>query len=1046
MNGGQRPAAPPPPHLDAPASGDGEVQRRAQEGARRWQAALAELAAPEAEAARLFAGTPEGSALLRRIFAHAPFLTEALLAEPALPAALFARSPALWFRKEAARLEAEAAGAAHGENGSKSGSGLGAGAGLGAGETARLLRRARRRHALGAAMVEINRTLPFEEVAQELSRFARQALDIALRTLYAEAQASGRIALAKPPASPPSAPGPSPAPGSSGEALRVRGYALILLGKGGAGELNYSSDVDFFPLFDPEVLAPGPGKRALQQEMNRLTRELVALLSEPGPEGRVFRCDLRLRPDPAAMPLAVALPAALRYYETRGQNWERCAMIKASFAAGDKRLAARFLAEMRRYVWRKYLDFEALSDIHAIKRQIDDRAEPPGPRPEELFGHDLKLGRGGIREIEFFVQTQQLIWGGRDAALRAPRTLDALATLAGAGRIEEETASELRACYRKLRFWEHRLQMAGDAQTHALPATWSDFARFADFCGASSPEALAEEISETLKRVAVRYRRLFESAPALSASGSLSFVGTEPEAGTLATLARMGFADGARVFEVIRAWHHGRLRATAVPRARERLTELVPALLERSAATQDPDETLLRLDRLLSRLPAGLQIFTLLRHNPALLRALVDTLGLSPTLAERLYRRPQLLDSMLDAGFHEPPPERGALEQELAAELNEARDLEEGVRRLAQRVQDRRFQLGYQALHGRLAPGEAARAATRLAEAVLAVLLPALLEGFAKSHGRLQGGAAGFACLALGRLGSGTMGFLSDLDLVFLHDERAEEEESDGPHPLAAPVYWGRFARRVQSTLSAASSEGRLYEVDVRLRPHGPAGGTVFSLAAYRDYHLRDAWAWERMSLARGRVVWGGEAFAGRVEEAVAGLLAAPAKEGHYERAAADMRARLAAERPPRGPLDLRYRFGGIYDLDLLAQARMLARASEDPSVLARNAADIFTALGACGDLPSEEAAFLSSAHRFYEDLRWYLQLTAGPEVRAQAVGPLLAAGLARAGGEEDFAGVLARVESSAERVRAVWDARIAPGPWHETGDGSREEAGTGSP
>ncbi|MGR4000823.1 MAG: bifunctional [glutamine synthetase] adenylyltransferase/[glutamine synthetase]-adenylyl-L-tyrosine phosphorylase [Alphaproteobacteria bacterium] len=943
-----------------------------------YNRAIATLADEEQIIARTFAAHSDGGKLMARVLNCAPFLREALFVDPSFAGRLFAKPPQHWRQGIEDQLRSLACDAPRAD-------------------IAVELRHLRRRHALGVALLDLANVWSLEEVTDTLSSFARLALQVALDTTLHEFQKAGRIRCKN---------------------FKQSGYTIILLGKGGAGELNYSSDVDFIVLYDPERIS-STSRRSLQQEMNLLTTSLISLLSDGLPEGRVFRCDLRLRPDPAATPLAVPVNPAIAYYESRGQNWERCVMIKASFAAGDKGIAQLFLGEMQRYVWRRYLDFETIKDIHSIKRQIASRYE--APTLESLLGHNLKLGQGGIREIEFFVQTQQLIWGGRDSELRAPQTLAALSALAAAGRISGEGAHQLRDAYRRLREWEHRLQMIDDAQTHILPRTDSDFADFATFCAAVGPDTLGREIRFTLERVSWHYARLFEEESSLAGEGHLVFTGPEPSPDTLATLKRMGFRDGERTFNTIRHWQHGRLRATAAAKARERLTELVPLLLEKCVETQDPDQTLARFDYFLTHIPAGVQLFTLLRLNPTLFSHLVETFGLSSVLAEHLAHRPQILDSMLDGDFFAPPPRRLAWQKELRHEISEARDFEDGLFRLRRRVNDRRFQVGFQALHGLIEIHEAARSAARLAEGSLHTLLPMLARSFAEAHGRPPHGARGFACLALGRLGSGEMGFLSDLDLIFLFDERLAEGQSDGERPLATPLYWGRFARRIQSTLSANSSDGRIYEVDPRLRPHGAAGETAISLSAFSDYHKNQAWVWEKMALTRARVVYSDPEFRARIRGELDLIFAHPLDAKEVWQAARDMRARLTREHPSRGPLDFRYMEGGLYDIDLLAQAWMLAQ--NRSQMVAHASYSAFALLARAGLLEGSRAVFLRDTARLWEDLRWYLQITAGATIVPDEIGLALRAGLVRVAGAESFEALMREVGERGARVSDMWNS-----------------------
>src|SRR5579884_2827983 len=716
----------------------------------------------------------------------------------------------------------------------------------------RRLRIARRRVALLAAAADIAGAWSLERQMTALSRFAEAAIGAAVRHLLGALAAGGALAL------------PDPADPEQGSGLVVLG-----LGKLGGGELNYSSDIDLILLYDPPpgVVAPD----AAQSLFGRLARDLVRILDERTGDGYVFRTDLRLRPDPRSTPLAMSVAAALTYYETVGQNWERAALIKARPVAGDRIAARQFLAELQPYIWRRNLDFAAIQDIHSIKRQI--QAQKGGGRIA-VEGHDIKTGRGGIREVEFFAQTQQLIWGGRVRELRVAPTCTALRRLAETGRIDRDTAETLIADYRFLRRVEHRLQMVDDAQTHRLPSDAAGIERLAAFLGYADPTAFVAELCARLASVEKHYAELFEEAPSLAGPGNLVFTGTEDDPATLATLARLGFAEPARAAEMVRGWHHGRIRATRSQRAREILTELVPELLRVFGATAHPDAALLRLDRFLSRLPAGVQLFSLLHANPGLLTLLADIMAEAPLLAERLEQRPALLDAVLTAEFSLPVPDRAGLAADLAAVLAGARDFEETLDLLRRWSGERRFQVGVQLLRRSLDGNAAGAVLADIAETALAALLPVVAAEFARSHGAVPGGA--FAIAAMGRLGSREMSLGSDLDLILIYDAPPESAGSDGPRPLAVQTYYARLSQRLISAITVPTAEGRLYDVDMRLRPSGESGPIASSLAAFAAYQREAAWTWEHMALTRARPIAGDPGLCARTETAIRAALTLP--------------------------------------------------------------------------------------------------------------------------------------------------------------------------
>ncbi|MBD0274442.1 MAG: bifunctional [glutamine synthetase] adenylyltransferase/[glutamine synthetase]-adenylyl-L-tyrosine phosphorylase, partial [Acetobacteraceae bacterium] len=640
----------------------------------------------------------------------------------------------------------------------------------------------------------------------------------------------------------------------------------------------YSSDIDLLLLYDPDAAAYHSDRAGACYV--RVARELVRLLEERTAEGYVFRTDLRLRPDPAATPLAVSLGAAVSYYESVGQNWERAAMIKARPVGGDLALGEHFLREIRPFVWRRHLDFAAIADIHSIKRQIHAHKAGRGAgEVAAVAGHDVKLGRGGIREIEFTTQVLQLIWGGRDPTLREPTTLGALGALTAAGRLEPDAASALSEAYVFLRDLEHRLQMVADRQTHRLPEDEGGLARISAFMGFGSTEAFGAALLGHFERVQAAYAGLFEDAPALSgaaaaevrdAGGNLVFTGTENDPDTTATLRRMGFRDPGSVGAMIRSWHHGRPRATRSQRARELLTELMPALLAAFARQMNPDAALVRFGTMLDRLPAGVQVLSLFYRNPALLDRVAGILGAAPALADHLARNPAALDGLL-AGAAPAGPDPAATVRALVAD---ARHLDEALDAARRIVIERRFEIDAAALEGALDADAAGGMRADLADAAVEALLPWVEAEFANRFGTVPGGA--LAVVAMGKLGGREMLPASDLDLVLVYDHDPDATASEGGRRSLAPSeYFIRLAPQVVAALTAPGPEGKLYEVDMRLRPSGSKGPVAVSLAGFARYHAESAWTWEHMALTRVRAL-GGSELARRFEEAARAVLTGP--------------------------------------------------------------------------------------------------------------------------------------------------------------------------
>jgi len=838
---------------------------------------------------------------------------------------------------------------------------------------------------------------------EALSAFADAAIAAAVRHLLVAAAAKGVLAPADP---------------SKLEA--DSGLIVLAMGKLGGGELNYSSDIDLILLYDPARPAFRGGD-APQAFFTRLARDLVRILDERTGDGYVFRTDLRLRPDPRSTPLAMSVPAALTYYETVGQNWERAALIKARQVAGDPVAGRRFLAELQPFIWRKHLDFAAIQDIHSIKRQI--QAHKGGGRIA-VEGHDIKIGRGGIREVEFFAQTQQLIWGGRLRALRVAPTCTALRRLAATRRIDGQTAETLIADYRFLRRVEHRLQMHDDQQIHRLPTDRAGIAGLATFLGYADADRFAADLCGHLASVEKHYAELFEEAPSLAGPGNLVFTGAEDDPDTLATLAQLGFADPAPIAAMVRDWHHGRMRATRSQRAREILTELVPGLLRIFGKTAHPDIALLRFDRFLSRLPAGVQLFSLFHVNAGLLALVADIMAEAPLLAENLAQRPALLDAVLTAEFSAPLGDRAGLATDLAAILAGARDFEETLDLLRRWANERRFQVGVQLLRQEIDGGRAGEILADIAETAIAALLPAVTADFSRVHGEVPGG--GFAVIAMGRLGSREMNLASDLDLILIYDAAEDSAGSTGPRPLPLSTYYARLSQRLISAMTAPTAEGRLYEVDMRLRPSGESGPIAASFAAFAGYQREEAWTWEHMALTRARPIAGDPALCERTGAAITAALQQVRDPRRLVVDVAHMRRRIAESRPRPSPWDLRNRRGGLVDLEFIAQYLMLREAWQSPNVLRRDTGAALAALGEAGALPPQAVHELTEALALLRHLRALLALLFEGVPEPEALAGPAGATLVRCAGAVDFDRLYADMTAACGRVRAWYDRLIA--------------------
>ena len=916
--------------------------------------------------------------LLTTVFGSSPFLTECLLAEIPFALGLAANGP------EAGLAEALASIPPLGREEDH--------AALMAG-----LRRARRKAALAIALADIAGLWPVEKVTRGLSDLAEAALQAAVDHLLRRLRATGKVPL------------PDTEPPSEGAGLFV-----LAMGKLGSRELNYSSDIDLMVFYD-ETLPGFAEVDDLQQRFVRLVRDLVKILSERTSEGYVFRTDLRLRPDPGATPVAISVGAAEVYYESLGQNWERAAMIKGRPVAGDLAAGKRFLKHLKPFVWRKHLDFAAIRDIHSIKRQIH---AAKGGADIAVAGHNLKLGRGGIREIEFFAQTQQLIWGGRDPTLRLRPTIEAMEALVASGHVTREVADDLADAYRTLRTVEHRLQMIADEQTQTLPEDKAGLGRLAAFLGYADADAFGRAITQVLKRVERRYARLFEEAPSLSGPGNLVFTGTEDDPGTIETLTTLGYRDASMVCATVRGWHHGRYRATRSERARQILTELMPALLEALAKTTDADGAFLRFDAFLKALPAGVQVFSLLHQNPPLLELLSEVMGSAPHLAEALGNRPTRLEAVLSPGAMGPPPGVGALKAELDRALDDA-DGYEAVLDLTRRwAEDRKFALGLRVLSGDSDADLLAPAITDIAEAVVDRLAERTGRLLVEAHGLVPD--AGMAVLALGKLGSREMNIGSDLDMIFVYDAPVDLD-SDGAKPLQAGLYFGRWSQRLIAGLTVRTAEGTLYEVDMRLRPSGNKGPIASNLDGFIRYQTTEAWTWEHMALTRARPVAGPKPLTDAAAEAVRKILTMPRDPKKLLADVADMRHRMAKENPEKSPWKVKHRPGGMVDIEFIAQYLQLLHAPRNPAVLAANTTDALGRLAEAGVLDRADADHLVEAMQLWRRLQGFLRITTGGDFDPSTASDGVKRALVKAGGAAGLDDLLTKVEAAAAQARDIY-------------------------
>ncbi len=781
------------------------------------------------------------------------------------------------------------------------------------------LRQGKRRVALLTGLADVAGVWSLEEVTKALTDYADLSTHLAVKAMVAKEITRGKL------------------PGQTEDDVSdCGGLVCLAMGKMGAHELNYSSDIDLICLFDETRYEPDDFFDA-RASLVRATRRAMALLNDPTGEGYVFRTDLRLRPDPAVTPVCLAMEAAERYYESLGRTWERAAFIKARGAAGDIAAGKRFLKGLRPFVWRKHLDFAAIEDAHNMRLRIREHKGLGGKIT--LEGHNVKLGRGGIREIEFFTQTRQLIAGGRDPELRGRETVASLTQLANKGWVDQSTAEELGKHYRALREVEHRIQMIHDTQTHAFPKSEEGQQRVACLMG--------QDLHEVRAGLIKRFQDVHALTEAFFAPDTAQ--PSEP-------VVENGFDEA-----ILERWNtYPALRSE---RALEIFNRLKPELLSRLKRAEKPDEALVALDGFLAGLPAGVQVFSLLDSNPQLIDLLTDIAGTSQELARYLSRNSAVFDGVIGGAFFTDWPGLEALKDELSTRLAEEPDYERKLDDTRRWTKEWHFRIGVHHLRGLIGATAAGAQYADLAEAVVAALWPVVVDQFSTKHGPPPG--RGAMVLGMGSLGARRLNARSDLDLIVIFDADGVDY-SDGKRPLAARAYYARLTQALVTAVTAQMAEGRLYEIDMRLRPSGTQGPVATSVASFTDYQENKAWTWEHLALTRARPVAGTSALMADIETFRCALLARPSDPEKVKADVLDMRQKISAAKSPDGPWDTKLGAGRLQDIELTAQAVALLAGSSSHDI-----ADSLSAGVDVGLIPADAAQLLSATY----DLCWTVQV-----------------------------------------------------------------------
>ncbi|MGD8325488.1 MAG: bifunctional [glutamine synthetase] adenylyltransferase/[glutamine synthetase]-adenylyl-L-tyrosine phosphorylase [Sphingomonadales bacterium] len=840
------------------------------------------------------------------------------------------------------------------------------------------LRKAKDRTALLTALADIGGLWTLEEVTWTLSEFADLACELALQNIWSQFQSKGEV---------------------EGD---LRGFFVLALGKLGGHELNFSSDIDIIAIFDNDNF-PYTGRKSAGDCAVKITRKLTSLLQDRTEDGYVFRVDLRLRPDPGATPVAVSAQAAETYYQSMAQTWERSAFIKARYCAGDKTSANKFLERLRPFIWRRHLDFAAIDDIHAMKARVH---EHHAHKDMSFAGHDVKLGIGGIREIEFYAQIHQLISGGRRPDLQKRPTLKTLKSLSKAGDISVEIWQDLQQAYVFYRTIEHRLQMIDDQQTHRIPTDTAKISSFCHFAGYDDPMELQAQFLNHLKTTHGHYEKLLPEAK----SSSINLAQIKKE-----------FPNPAYIETLIEGWRSGRYRALRTARAQQLLEQLLPDLLRAFAETADPELSLKRFDKFLSQLPSGVQLFSLFKANPKLLGLISNIMGYAPALADQLARRPVLLDSFLSVDFFSDLAKTDDLRKDLKSFQRFARDYEDILDRTRIWVNERRFQIGVLMLEGLLDPISASQSLTRLADACIQSLLPEVIADFKESAGAIPEGH--FIILALGGYGARALTYTSDLDLVFLYECPEGSSSEGGRRSFAANQYYSRLSQRLISALSVLTSEGRLFEIDMRLRPSGRAGIIAVSLNAFENYQDEDAWSWEHMSLTKARPIAVSEDLQGKIEDSLNTILSRTRSYDNLKNDIRAMRERYDQEFKDKSLWSLMTAPGGLSDANWLVQALLIGH-SKAKAFQTEFAAQIET-IRQANILSQSDSKALFEAWTILFKARALKRLLLGPESEIEKAPDVIKQGLAKLLGHANFQGSCSAIAQAKVDIARIFNEQI---------------------
>ncbi|MBT6032863.1 MAG: bifunctional [glutamine synthetase] adenylyltransferase/[glutamine synthetase]-adenylyl-L-tyrosine phosphorylase, partial [Kordiimonadaceae bacterium] len=774
--------------------------------------------------------------------------------------------------------------------------------------------------ALTTAIADLQGSWDLEKITKTLSDFAETSLNKSVNYLINQAVVSGDLSHVDNNTLPKNV-------------SKNSGYVILAMGKLGGYELNYSSDIDLIVLFDFDIVNYS-GRKTAQDFFIKLTQKLVKIMADRTADGYVFRTDLQLRPDPGATPIAVSMEGAEFYYQSIGLNWERAAMIKARPVAGDIIAGQDFLQRIRGFVWRKHLDYAAIDDIHAIKNLIH---EHHSHREIMLAGHDVKLGRGGIREIEFYAQIHQLISGGREPGLRIPPTCLALNALCKAGKFTKSENNTLQKAYVFLRTLEHRLQMINDDQTHQIPTADDDILRITKFMGYDTVDDFKKKIMEHLNGVHMLFNNLLRDTNQTTRTDkSLSFPTDKYHPDTIVAIQAAGFKDPQKIYDLIKNWQLGRYRSCRTERARLLLKQLIPDILTAFGDHDNPDAGFVKFDDFLSKLPSGVQLFSFIKAQPWLLELLALITGIAPFLSNQLSRQPLLLDSVLSADLFEQNSSFETLSQSLDEQILTARDFQDVLDIARKWANEGKFQVGLQLLRGTTDVVHFGETLAFIAEISLNAMLNHVKKEFAKKHGVIE--KSSLCILAMGKLGGHEFTTTSDVDMILIYDAEDMNALSSGPKQLTVNHYYARLSQNFINSISALTGEGKLYEIDMRLRPSGTAGPLAVSIEGFNDYQTGQAWTWEHMALTRGRVISGSKTLTGKIENGIYDILSHKGRDqDNLLHEVSKMRQKLVDNYTTDNIWAMKHTRGGIVDAEFICQYLLLKHANIKPDILSKN-------------------------------------------------------------------------------------------------------------